>query len=60
VKDRIQLLHPILRRWVMLNTRTGRILKIKRSPGPYAKVERWQPYPNTKNPAEAGSPPSCG
>jgi hypothetical protein len=56
VKDRTQLLHPILNRWVMLDTRTGRVLKTKRSPGPYVNVERRPPYPHTKNPAEAGSP----
>jgi hypothetical protein len=41
ILDRVQLRHPITGRWVKIDTRTGRIVATKRSPGPWASlVER--------------------
>ena len=37
-RDRIQLRDPVRDRWVKLDTRTGRILRTKRTPGPWANV----------------------
>lgn len=38
--DRIQVLHPLLKRWVLLCTRTGRILRTKRTRGPFKGVPK--------------------
>lgn len=34
----VQVFHPLLRRWVKIDARTGRIVKTKRSPGPWRNV----------------------
>ncbi len=36
----VQVRNPITDRWVKLDTRTGRILDTKKSPGPYKNVPR--------------------
>lgn len=38
VKDRVQVLNPITKRWVKLDTKTGRIIAHKRTPGPYKGI----------------------
>jgi hypothetical protein len=37
---RVQIKNPIINRWVKLDTRTGRIVDTKKSPGPYKGVPR--------------------
>jgi hypothetical protein len=36
--DRVQVKNPIIDRWVKLDTRTGRIVETKKSPGPFKGV----------------------
>ena len=36
--ERVQVRNPIIDRWVKLDTRTGRIVGVKKSPGPYKNV----------------------
>jgi hypothetical protein len=38
--ERVQVRNPITDRWVKLDTRTGRIVDTKKSPGPYKNVPR--------------------
>ena len=40
VKDRVQVLNPVTKRWVKLDTRTGRILDHKKTPGPYKGIRK--------------------
>ena len=40
VRDRVQVLNPITKRWVKLDTRTGRIIDHKKTPGPYKGVRK--------------------
>ncbi len=40
VKERVQVLNPVTKRWVKLDTRTGRIVDHKKSPGPYKGVQK--------------------
>jgi hypothetical protein len=37
---RVQLKNPITNRWVKLDTKTGRIIDTKKSPGPYKNIPR--------------------
>jgi hypothetical protein len=37
---RVQVKNPVTNRWVKLDTRTGRIVDTKKSPGPYKDVPR--------------------
>jgi hypothetical protein len=37
---RVQVKNPITERWVKLNTKTGRIVDTKKSPGPYKNIPR--------------------
>lgn len=41
IRDRTQLRHPLLDRRVKLDTRTGRIVAVKKSPGPWSRVRVW-------------------
>jgi hypothetical protein len=36
----VQVKNPITERWVKLNTKTGRIVDTKKSPGPYKNIPR--------------------
>lgn len=38
VKDRIQVRNPLLDRFIKLSTLTGRMLSVKKTPGPYANI----------------------
>jgi hypothetical protein len=38
--EKVQVRNPIIDRWVKLDTRTGRIVSTKKSPGPYKNVPR--------------------
>ncbi len=38
VKDRVQLQNPVTKRWVKLDTKTGRVVDHKKSEGPYKGV----------------------
>jgi hypothetical protein len=38
VKDRAQALNPVTRRYVKIDTETGRIIDQKKTPGPYKGV----------------------
>lgn len=40
VKERVQVQNPITKQWVKLDTRTGRIVDSKKSPGPFKGVRR--------------------
>lgn len=40
VKDRVQVKNPITDRWVKLDTKSGRIVDHKKSPGPYKGVRK--------------------
>ena len=40
VKDRVQVLNPVTKRWVKLDTKTGRIIDHKKTPGPYKGVRK--------------------
>lgn len=39
-KNRVQVFNPLTRRWVKLDTTTGRIIDHKKSPGSYKGVRR--------------------
>jgi hypothetical protein len=36
----VQVKNPVTNRWVKLDTRTGRVVDTKKSPGPYKDVPR--------------------
>lgn len=40
VKNRVQVLNPLTRRWVKLDTTTGRIVDHKKTPGPYKGIPK--------------------
>lgn len=40
VSGRVQARNPLTKRWVKINTRTGRIISHKKSPGPYKNVRK--------------------
>lgn len=40
VKDRVQVFNPVTKRWVKLDTKTGRIVDHKKTPEPYKGVRR--------------------
>jgi len=40
VKGRVQVKNPVTKRWVKLDTKTGRIVDHKKTPGPYKGVRR--------------------
>jgi hypothetical protein len=39
VKDRVQVKNPVTKRYVKVDTSTGRIVDSKKSPGPYKGVK---------------------
>ena len=40
VKNRVQVLNPVTKRWVKLDTKTGRIVDHKKTAGPYKGVRK--------------------
>ena len=40
VKNRVQVLNPVTKRWVKLDTTTGRIIDHKKTAGPYKGVRK--------------------
>ena len=40
-KQRIQMLNPVTKRYVKIDTHTGRIIDQKKSPGPYKGVREF-------------------
>lgn len=40
ISKRVQVRNPVTKRWVKLDTDTGRIVDHKKSPGPYKNVRR--------------------
>ena len=40
VRDRIQVLNPVTKRWVKLDTKTGKILEQKKTFGPYKGIRK--------------------
>ena len=40
VKDRVQVKNPVTDRWVKLDTKSGRIVDHKKTPGPYKGVRQ--------------------
>ena len=40
ISKRVQVKNPVTKRWVKLNTTTGRIVDHKKSTGPYKNVRR--------------------
>lgn len=40
VKNRVQVKNPLTERWVKLDTKTGRIVDHKKTPGPYKGVRK--------------------
>jgi len=40
VRDRIQVLNPVTKRWVKLDTKTGKIVEQKKSFGPYKGIRK--------------------
>lgn len=47
IKDRVQALNPVTRKWVKIDTNTGRIMDQKKSDGPYASIRK-VPSPKRK------------
>ena len=37
-KDRVQVYNPVRRRWVKIDTTTGRVLATKMTPGPWSNI----------------------
>ncbi|WP_420454035.1 hypothetical protein [Rubrivirga sp.] len=40
VKNRVQVLNPVTKRWVKLDTKTGRIIDHKKTPGEYKGIRK--------------------
>lgn len=40
IPQRVQTKNPVTNRWVKIDTRTGRIIDHKKSPGPYKRVRK--------------------
>jgi len=40
IRKRAQAKNPVTKRWVKIDTRTGRIINHKKSPGPYKRVRK--------------------
>jgi hypothetical protein len=40
ISKRVQALNPVTKKWVKIDTSTGRIIDHKRTPGPYKGVRR--------------------
>lgn len=39
-RGRVQVLNPVTKRWVKIDTNTGRIVDHKKSPGPYKGITK--------------------
>lgn len=42
VKSRVQVKNPVTKRWVKIDTNSGRIVDHKKTPGPYKGVRKKQ------------------
>jgi len=40
IAERVQAKNPVTNRWVKIDTRTGRIIDHKKSPGPYKRIRK--------------------
>ena len=40
VKERVQVQNPVTKSWVKIDTKSGRIVDVKRTPGPYKGVKQ--------------------
>ncbi len=40
VRERVQLQNPVTKNWIKVDTKNGKILDVKRTPGPFKGVER--------------------
>lgn len=40
ISNRVQARNPLTKRWVKIDTKTGRIISHKKSPGPYKNVRK--------------------
>jgi len=40
VRDRVQVLNPVTRRWVKVDTKTGKIVEHKKTYGPFKGVRK--------------------
>lgn len=48
VKERVQALNPVTKRYVKIDTSTGRIIDQKKTSGPYKGVREAKPVKNSK------------
>lgn len=42
VRERIQVMNPVTKQWVKIDTKSGRIVDSKKTPGPYKGVRKSQ------------------
>jgi len=40
VKERIQVQNPVTKQWIKIDTKSGRIVDVKKSPGPYKGIQK--------------------
>lgn len=40
VKERVQVQNPVTKRWVKIDTKSGQIVDVKRTPGPFKGVAK--------------------
>ena len=40
VRERVQLLNPVTKQWVKVDTKTGKIVDTKKTPGPFKGVSQ--------------------
>lgn len=40
VKERVQVQNPLTKQWVKIDTKSGQIVDVKRTPGPYKGVRQ--------------------
>jgi hypothetical protein len=40
VRDRVQVENPVTKRWIKIDTTTGKIVDHKKSPGPYKGIAK--------------------
>ena len=40
VKERVQIQNPVTKRWVKIDTKSGQIVDVKKTPGPFKGVRQ--------------------
>jgi hypothetical protein len=40
IRERVQVQNPVTKRWVKIDQRSGRIVDVKKSPGPFKGVKK--------------------